>query len=61
MRPASENYFQTCAPGKDSDRPAHSRSLIRIFNGRILIARNCTKMKLANKIFEILCHLNKFR
>ena len=29
-------YIRTCAPSADSDQTAHSRSLIRIFNGRIL-------------------------
>ena len=29
-------YLRKCAPREDSDQPAHSRSLIRIFTGRIL-------------------------
>ena len=32
----SETYIRTCAPSEDSDQTAHSRSLIRIFPGRIL-------------------------
>ena len=31
-----KTYFRTWAPSKDSDQPAHSHSLIRIFTGRIL-------------------------
>ena len=31
-----KTYLRTCAPSEDSDQPAHSRSLIRIFTGRIL-------------------------
>ena len=30
---------QTCAPSVDSDQPAHSRSLIRIFNGQTLASQ----------------------
>ena len=29
------------APSEDSDQPAHSRSLIRIFTGRILESEGC--------------------
>ena len=29
-------YLWTCVPSEDSDQPAYSRSLIRIFVGRIL-------------------------
>ena len=31
-----KTYLRTCAPSEDSDQPAHSRSLIRIFPWRIL-------------------------
>ena len=31
-----KTYLRTCAPSEDSDQPAHSRSLIRIFTWRIL-------------------------
>ena len=34
-------YIQTCAHSEDSDQPAHSRSLIRIFTGRILDSQGC--------------------
>ena len=34
-------YFQTCAPSEDSNQPAHSRSLIRIFIGRFLDSQWC--------------------
>ena len=30
-----------CVPCEDSDQPAHSRSLIRIFTGRILDGQGC--------------------
>ena len=30
-----EMYLQTCSHSEDSDQPAHSRSLIRIFTGRM--------------------------
>ena len=30
-----------CAPSEDSDQPAHSRSLIRIFTVRILHSQGC--------------------
>ena len=31
-----KTYFRAYAPSEDSDQTAHSRSLIRIFTGRIL-------------------------
>ena len=34
-------YVWTCAPREDSDQPAHSRSLIRIFTGCILDSQGC--------------------
>ena len=34
-------YLWTCAPSEDSDQTAHSRSLIRIFTGRILDRQGC--------------------
>ena len=37
----AENVLRKCAPSEDSDQPAHSRSLIRNFTGRIfLTAKN---------------------
>ena len=33
-------YLRKCAPSEDSDQTAHSRSLIRIFTGRIWIAND---------------------
>ena len=30
-----------CGPSEDSDQPAHSRSLIRIFTGRISASKGC--------------------
>ena len=35
-RDEQKRYLRTCAPSEDSDQPAHPRSLIRIFTGRIL-------------------------
>ena len=39
--PKWEMYLWTCAPSEDSDQLAHSRSLIRIFTGRILDSQGC--------------------
>ena len=36
-----KTYLWTCAPSEDSDQTAHSRSLIRIFTGRILDSQGC--------------------
>ena len=36
-----ETYPRTCAPSEDSNQPAHSRSLIRIFSGRIFDLQGC--------------------
>ena len=36
-----KTYLLTCAPSKDSDQPAHSRSLIRIFTRHILDRQGC--------------------
>ena len=36
-----KTYLRTCAPSEDSDQPAHSRSLIRIFTERILDSQGC--------------------
>ena len=36
-----KKYLRTCAPGEDSDQPAHSRSLIRNFTSRILDSQGC--------------------
>ena len=37
-----ETRLGTCAPSEYSDQPAHSRSLIRIFTGRILYSQGST-------------------
>ena len=37
----SEMCLRTCAPDEDSDQPAHSRSLIWIFAGRLLDSHEC--------------------
>ena len=36
-----KTYLCTCAPSEDSDQPAHSHRLIRIFTGRILDHQLC--------------------
>ena len=36
-----KTYLRTCAPSEDSDQPAHSRSVIIIFAGRILERQGC--------------------
>ena len=36
-----KTHLRTCPPSEDSDQPAHSRSLIRIFTGRILDSQGC--------------------
>ena len=36
-----KTYLSICAPSEDSDQTAHSRSLIRIFTGRILDNQRC--------------------
>ena len=36
-----KTYLQTCAPNEDSDQPAHPRSLIKIFTGRVLDSQGC--------------------
>ena len=36
-----KTYLQTCVPSNDSDRPAHSCNLIRIFTGRNLDSQGC--------------------
>ena len=35
------NIIGTCASSEDSDQPAHSHSLIRIFTGRTLASQGC--------------------
>ena len=36
-----ESYLRACAPSEDSDQPARSRRLIRIFAGHILDSQGC--------------------
>ena len=38
---SQKTYLRTCAPSEDSDQPAHSRSLIRIFTERFLDIKRC--------------------
>ena len=37
----TSTYLWICAPSEDSDQPAHSHSLIRIFTERILDSQGC--------------------
>ena len=37
-----KTYLRTCAPDENVDRPAHARSLISIFTGRILDSQGCS-------------------
>ena len=37
----NEDPHRTCAPSKDSDQTEHLRTLIRLFNGRILKSQGC--------------------
>ena len=37
----NKSYLQTCASSEDSNQPAHSRSLILIFTGRIFDSQGC--------------------
>ena len=41
FEPQRQKYLRTCALSEDSDQTAHSRSLIRIFTGRILDSQGC--------------------
>ena len=43
-----KTYLQTSAPSEDSDQPAHSRRLIRIFTERIWIANDETLLYVDN-------------
>ena len=36
-----KKYLRICEPSEDSGQPAHSRSLIRIITGRILVGQVC--------------------
>ena len=44
-----ETWFWTCAPSEDSDQPACSRSLIRIFTGHALDSQGCKVFFYADK------------
>ena len=39
--PRLKSYLRIYAPSEDSDQPAHSRSLIRIFRGHFLDSQGC--------------------
>ena len=43
------SFYRTCAPSKDSDHPAHSRSLIRIFAGAFWITKKAKCFKADNE------------
>ena len=42
--------LRTCAPSENSDQPAHSRSLIRIFTGRILNSKDAIFLHADNEV-----------
>ena len=44
-----KTYLRACAPSEDSDQTAHSRSLIRIFTGRILNSQGCNFLRSDNE------------
>ena len=46
-----KTHLRVCAPSEDSDQTAHSRSLIRIFNGPIL-AKEATFLHADNEDYE---------
>ena len=43
-------YHRTSAPSEDSDRPAHSRGLIRIFTGLTLDGQICVDNEYSDQI-----------
>ena len=49
-----KTYFYSCAPSEDSDQPARSRSLIRIFTGLIVDnqARNDFFFQVDNEVSD---------
>ena len=59
-----ETYLHTRAPSEDSDQPAHSRSLIRIFTGRILDSQgykvffSCRQRRLCSDCADAQAYLN---
>ena len=44
-----KTYLRTCAPSEDSDQPAHSSSLVRIYTGRIWGAKMATFLHVDNE------------
>ena len=44
-----KTYFRTCAHNEYSDQPSHSRSLFRIFIGRIFDSQGCNDFQVENE------------
>ena len=60
-----ETNLRTCAPREDSDQTAHTRSLIRIFTGRILDYQgrkvfSCRQRKLYLFMYIYLYNISRF-
>ena len=49
---SQKTNLRTCAPSEDSDQPAHSRRLIRIFAERILDSRWCKNILYAGNKYS---------
>ena len=49
---SAKTYLRTCAPNEDSDQPARSRSLIRIFIGRVFITKCAKFLHAKNKLWS---------
>ena len=41
----SVSYKTACAPSEDSDQPAHSRSLIRVYEGALWVAKDPKRLQ----------------
>ena len=50
-----KTYIRTCAPSEDSDQPAHSRSLIRIFPGHFLDSQLCKVSSCGQRLLKLDC------
>ena len=50
-----ETYLRICAHSEDADQPAHSRSLIILFTGRILDSQRCSVFMRTTKTLVRLC------
>ena len=56
FEPQRQNaYLQTCAPSEDSDQPAHSRSLIKIFSMRTFDSQGCKVSPCGQRRLWLVC------